>query len=116
MPEALNHLNPSFQNHAIQQTQPVPSLQYLVDPKTFFAAELLVKQICIVNDFSNHAGFRIANAKRLLERLERAVLSTVSKSALKHIEGYCLARNTIFESESEASFLINKTPNQPGGR
>src|SRR6266576_6483945 len=92
-----------------------PTLEHLIDPITFFAAEFAICKVRIVNNFGNHADSSVASLELLLQRLERAVVAAMTKpSIVEHVKRHGCGRHPFFRREDKSRFGIDETPNQPG--
>ena len=66
MIESLDQLHSAIEKLLVQNSLSRPALEYLVDSITFFAAELVVGEIRIMNNLGNHLHSSITNPELLL--------------------------------------------------
>src|SRR4051812_10722686 len=112
MVEPFDQLHSAIEKLLIRNSLSSPTLEHLVDPITFLAAEFAVRKVRIVNDFGNNLYLPVANPEFLLQCLEGAVLAMVSKAALvKHIERYGLLWYLCLRREGKSCFGIYEASN-----
>src|SRR5438045_4282506 len=116
MIESLNQLHSSSKKFLVRDSLPSPPFQDLINPVTFFAAELTVSKVSVMNDLGNHPHSTIANLEILLQGLEGAVLPAMPKAAVIHIKWNRLAWHPILRSEGKSRFSVDELPNEPRRR
>src|SRR5437773_299099 len=115
MIESLDQLHSAVKELLVRDSLSCPTLEDFVDPITLFAAEFLVRDICVMNNLRDDLYPSVANPEVLLQRLERAVFAAVPKTVLvKHVERNRLPRHLVFRREGKPGLGIDEAPNQPG--
>ena len=70
-----------------------PTLQHLVDSKTFPAAELFVGNVSIMDDFGDYFDFRVPDAEVLLQGFKRAIITSMPEAiGMEHVERHAIFR------------------------
>ena len=94
-----------------------PAVEDLVDTEGFRAAKLFVAQVGVVNHFRDALYATVANRELLVQSLEGAIFSAVSKTLrAEHVEWDGIGMSRGISGEEEAGFRIDEAANQPGRR
>src|SRR5205823_13786429 len=118
-----SRVKPLYQLHAAAKeffiTDSVfrPANKGTIQTQTLRAAELLVIQICVVNDLCNGTYATIPNREFLAKGLKSTVVSLVPEPpCLEHIEGNGVWMTSRIIVKDELGAPIDEVPNQPGRR
>src|SRR6516164_3218258 len=72
--QTFHQLHSALQKFWVRYSLPGPTLQYAVYAEAFLAAEFLVGQVGIMNDFGNHFHRSLSDSEVFLERFESTVV------------------------------------------
>src|SRR5262252_1957544 len=74
--QSFHQLLPALQKFRVGDALTCPSLQHFVDSQTLFATEFPVRDVCIVNDLSDHLDLAVPNSEDFMECFKRAVVAS----------------------------------------
>src|SRR5216684_440337 len=111
--QCFDELHPVFKKLIVGDSSLRPAVQYGINSKTLFTAELLIDKIRVMNDLPDHSNLLVTNSKCFLQRLKRAVFTAMAEPSVKHVERHCSARNLRFWRKGEPRLFIYEISNQP---
>src|SRR5882757_5142665 len=112
--KTVNQIDSLAQQFIVGSALLRPSSQDLIDRVTLRAPELAILKVCIVNRLRNEHHPLIVEPKCLAERLERAVITLVAKSAAAvHVERNGLGVLSHVIAKDEPGLRIDEAGDEP---
>src|ERR1700746_2454554 len=86
--QSLDHVPAAAQQFVVGYVLRRPAFQSGIQPQPFTATELLIRQICVMDDLCDALHLGVSYRKLFSKRLEGAVLPTMPEpGSAEHIEG-----------------------------